>query len=412
MSKGSRCGLSPGKRAVVLLLLTLVMSPTGLARQLPDFVDLVRDNRAAVVNISTRQQPPRFGHFGQYEILPKGLGLQQGDWPAQQHQQHQGYLYSERTPSDPRQSIPGPFGDDGQSLGSGFIIASEGIILTNDHVTARAEEIIVRLADGRELEADVIGADERTDLAVLNIDADSLPTVEIGSGKELQVGEWVLAIGSPFGFEHSVTAGIVSAKGRSLPYGNYVPYIQTDVAINPGNSGGPLFNLNGEVVGINSQIYSRTGGFMGLSFAIPIELAMEVARQLQENGRVERGWLGVMIQDVTRELAARLGLDRPRGALVAELLDGSPAGEAGIRSGDVILSFDGHKVDGSAALPPLVGRTEIGSVVEVVVLREGNRQRVAVEVAALPEDAQVLGQDPERQGKSDGQQEQRQEQMP
>ncbi|BAU58315.1 HtrA protease/chaperone protein [Halorhodospira halochloris] len=377
---GIRHGFWQGWTAFALLAM-FFFSPSCLA-QLPDFVDLVRENRAAVVNISTRQQ------FQQYDFLPEGLDPGQESLPDPHQAPRQGM--PEGTPGHPHgQPMPDPFGKDGESLGSGFIIGSDGIILTNDHVTARAQEIIVRLSDGRELEAEVIGADERTDLAVLQIDAESLPTVSIGSGEDLAVGEWVLAIGSPFGFEHSVTSGIVSAKGRSLPHGNYVPYIQTDVAINPGNSGGPLFNLDGEVVGINSQIYSRTGGFMGLSFAIPIELAMEVAEQLQETGQVQRGWLGVMIQDVTRELAAGFGLDRPYGALVAELLEDGPAADAGIKSGDVILEFAGRSVDSSAALPPIVGRAEVGSTVEVVVLRDGEKKSVEVDIKPLPDDSRI-----------------------
>lgn len=378
----------------IILLGAGLYSASGLAR-LPDFVELVSANRAAVVNISTRQGSPP---GEQYEPLP------QGQVPPQQPQSysgpsHEGYSGpSHEGYSGPPRGQPAPeqYADEWQSLGSGFIIASDGVILTNDHLTARAQEIIVRLADGRELEAEVIGADERTDLTVLKIDANSLPTVEIGSGEDLQVGEWVLAIGSPFGFEHSVTAGIVSAKGRSLPQGNYVPYIQTDVAINPGNSGGPLFNLDGEVVGINSQIYSRTGGFMGLSFAIPIELAMEVAEQLQDNGEVQRGWLGVMIQDVTRELAASLGLDRPYGAVVAELLEDGPAAEAGIKSGDVILEFDGRTVESSSVLPPIVGRAEIGSEVDIVILRDGQRKRMQIEIETLPEDGHLAEPSPKR----------------
>lgn len=373
---------------VLAVLYAVVFSPVCLA-QLPDFVELVRDNRAAVVNISARQQ------VRQRQFLPDGLGPGLDSIPNPQQAPGMG-LPESQSGYQNGPPKPDPLGDDGESLGSGFIIGSDGIILTNNHVIAQAEEIIVRLADGRELEADLIGSDERTDLAVLEIDADSLPTITIGSGEDLEVGEWVLAIGSPFGFEHSVTAGIVSAKGRSLPAGNYVPYIQTDVAINPGNSGGPLFNLNGDVVGINSQIYSRTGGFLGLSFAIPIELAMDIAEQLQNSGEVKRGWLGVMIQDVTRELAAELGLDRPNGALVADVVADSPAAKAGMQSGDVILEFAGRSVGRSAHLTPVVGRSEVGSKVEVVILRDGETKTLAVEIAPLPSDGRVAAPNQEQ----------------
>jgi serine protease Do len=234
-----------------------------------------------------------------------------------------------------------------------------------------------------------VGADKRSDIALLKVDATGLPTVHIGSTKDLQVGEWVLAIGSPFGFEHSATAGIVSAKGRNLPSENYVPFIQTDVAINPGNSGGPLFNLDGEVIGVNSQIYSRTGGFMGLSFAIPIDVAMDVVEQIKTKGRVSRGWLGVLIQDVTRELAPTFGLKQPRGALVAQVLPNSPAIAAGLAAGDVILSYNGKEVTASSALPPLVGTTPVGETARLEILRKGQPQTLEVKIAELPDEEQV-----------------------
>ncbi len=247
----------------------------------------------------------------------------------------------------------------------------------------------MRLSDRREFKAKVIGTDDRSDIALLKIDAENLPTVRLGVGYDLKVGEWVLAIGSPFGFDYSVTAGIVSAKGRSLPRENYVPFIQTDVAINPGNSGGPLFNLDGEVVGVNSQIFSRTGGFMGLSFAIPIDVAMDVAEQLQEKGRVSRGWLGVLIQDVTRELAESFGMEKPGGALIAKVLPESPAESAGFQVGDVVLSFNEQAVNRSSDLPPIVGRTRVGTRVPVEVLRNGKAETLYVVTAELPEEQQV-----------------------
>ena len=257
-------------------------------------------------------------------------------------------------------------------------------MLTNNHVVDGADQVFVRLHDRRQLAAEVVGTDQRSDVAVLKIEADNLPVAKIGASKTLKVGEWVLAIGSPFGFDHSVTAGIVSAKGRSLPRENYTPFIQTDVAINPGNSGGPLFDLEGRVVGVNSQIYSRSGGFMGLSFAIPIEVAMDVAEQLRDNGRVSRGWLGVVIQEVTRELAESFGMERATGALVSQIVDGSPASRSDIEVGDVIIEFNGDEVPTSSSLPPLVGLVRAGTDAEVVVLRRGERQVLTVTIGELP----------------------------
>jgi serine protease Do len=279
-------------------------------------------------------------------------------------------------------------GDEGvlapKSLGSGFIISSDGYVLTNSHVVENADEILVSLSDRREFEAKVIGRDKQSDTAVLKIEAKDLPTVKIGKSSDLKVGEWVLAIGSPFGFDHSVTAGIVSAKGRSLPRENYVPFIQTDVAINPGNSGGPLFNLDGEVVGVNSQIYSRTGGFMGLSFAIPIEVAMNVADQLRASGKVSRGWLGVLIQDVTKDLADSFGMDQPSGALVSRVLPDSPAEKAELLPGDVILKFNGNKLLNSSQLPPLVGTSKVNKPSKLSILRQGKIIEIDVVIGELP----------------------------
>ncbi len=360
-------------RAVRLLVvgmgLSLWLSNNALA-QLPDFTELVERNNAAVVNISTTQKVA-----ASEPQLPEGMEIPEG------------------TPFD--DFLKRYFGEGGggggepseaQSLGSGFILSSDGYVVTNHHVVKGADEIIVRLQDRRELVAKLVGSDKRSDIALLKIDAVDLPTVKLGSSEALKVGEWVLAIGSPFGFEHSATAGIVSAKGRSLPSDNYVPFIQTDVAINPGNSGGPLFNLNGEVVGVNSQIYSRTGGFMGLSFAIPTEVATQVVAQLKSAGKVSRGWLGVNIQDVNRELAESFGMKKPQGALVAKILPKSPAEAAGIQVGDIILAYNGTEITNSSALPPLVGMTKIGETAKLKVLREGANKELVVKIGALPTD--------------------------
>jgi len=266
------------------------------------------------------------------------------------------------------------------------VIGSDGYILTNAHVIEGADEVNVRLTDKREFKAKIIGSDKRTDLALIKIDASDLPSVRFGKPGELKVGEWVVAIGSPFGFDNTVTAGIVSAKGRSLPQENFVPFIQTDVAINPGNSGGPLFNLKGEVVGINSQIYSRTGGFMGLSFAIPIDVALDVQRQLRDKGHVSRGRIGVLIQEVTRDLANSFGLDRARGALVNSVEKGSPADKAGIQATDIITRFGGKLVESSSDLPRIVGGTAPGSRVDVQVWRKGEAQTLEITVGELKED--------------------------
>jgi serine protease Do len=339
---------------------------------LPEFTKLVKEASPAVVNISASRQsaPARSGQYNE-EDVPEFFRRFFRDMPQQQEQR--------------------------PSVGSGFVISADGYILTNYHVIAEADEIVVALSDRREREATVVGADELSDLALLKIDATDLPTVALGSSENLEVGEWVVAIGSPFGFEHSVTAGIVSAKGRSLPdpNGNYVPFIQTDVAINPGNSGGPLFDLNGKVVGINSQIFTRSGGFMGLSFAIPIDVAMEVVAQLKEKGSVSRGWLGVLIQRVDRDLAESFGLDRAAGALVTQIIAGSPAEAAGFREGDIIVEFAGKRIDLSSELPQVVGRTTPKTRVDVIVMRNGKREKVPVEIGTLDE-ANVRGASPQR----------------
>jgi len=349
----------------------LLLSLGSTASNLPDFTVLVEENRNAVVNISTTQKVTK------HSSLPQGFDIPEGS-PYSELFKH----FFDAPGQMPRQR-------DARSLGSGFIISKDGYLLTNHHVVNGADEIIVRLQDRRELKARLVGSDKRTDVALLKIEANDLPVIKFGSSKALKVGEWVFAIGSPFGFDSSVTAGIVSAKGRSLPKENYVPFIQTDVAINPGNSGGPLFNLAGEVVGINSQIYSRSGGFMGLSFAIPIDVALNVSQQLKNTGKVVRGWLGVRIQDVTRELAESFGMDKPYGALVAQVVNNSPAEKAGLQLGDIIVEFNGQEVGRSSVLPPLVGATSISSVAKLKIIRHKETKMIQVQLEGLPADEAV-----------------------
>jgi serine protease Do len=348
-------------------------------RELPDFTRLVEEQGGAVVNISTTQAVRRSG------AVPQVPGMEDEE------------VLEFFRRFIPRQQ-PGPSPrPEARSLGSGFIIGADGYILTNAHVVDGADEIIVRFTDKREFKAKVIGADRRTDVAVIKIEATALPAVKFGDPAKLKVGEWVVAIGAPFGFENTVTAGIVSAKGRSLPQeSSFVPFIQTDVAINPGNSGGPLFNMRGEVVGINSQIYSRTGGFMGLSFAIPIDVALDIQKQLREKGRVARGRIGVVIQEVTRDLATSFGLDRPRGALVNAVEKGSPAERAGVEAMDIIVTFDGKAVESSSDLPRLVGSTRPGSAASLEVLRKGQMRKLGITVGELQEDRVAAAAPPGR----------------
>jgi len=363
---------------LVYLLLPVFLIASPSYGQLPDFTSLVEQNNAAVVNISTTQKVVANPIQQQ---LPEGLEIPEGV-PFDELLKR---YFGEGGPGVPG-SPGGGEPDDAKSLGSGFIISADGYVITNHHVIKDAEEVVVRLQDRRELVAKIVGSDKRSDIALLKLEAKDLPVVKLGSSDELKVGEWVLAIGSPFGFDHSVTAGIVSAKGRSLPSDNYVPFIQTDVAINPGNSGGPLFNLESEVIGVNSQIYSRTGGFMGLSFAIPVDVAMQVVEQLKSQGKVSRGWLGVQIQDVTRELAESFGMKKPQGALVSKILPKSPAGESGIQIGDIIEEFNGREINTSAELPPMVGATKIGETARLKVLRESKSLEIPVKIGALPDE--------------------------
>lgn len=360
------------KNYVWPLLLLLPFSGISYA-QLPDFTELVEKNGGAIVNISSTHKGDKKDAMGGQQ-LPDGLPPEMEEFFKHFNQGPNGDLV-------PRNS---------KALGSGFVLSTDGYVLTNHHVVDDAQEIIVKLADRREIVAKLIGSDPSTDIAVLKITADNLQAVSVGEPSKLKVGEWVLAIGSPFGFDQSVTAGIVSAKGRSLPGGNYVPFIQTDVAINPGNSGGPLFNMEGKVVGINSQIYSQSGGYMGLSFAIPIDVVMNVVDQIKSKGKVSRGWLGVQIQDVTRELAESFGMPKPQGALVAKVIPNSPAEKAGLQIGDIITEFNGHTIETSGELPPMVGMTPIDQAAEIKFIRQGDKKTVPIKIGLLPEEEQIV----------------------
>jgi len=353
-----------------LITIFFLFMSFSYAVSLPDFTVLADQQGNTVVNISSiknavnkgnRQLSPQEEHmkefFNRFGIpMPPGMG-----------------------PNDQQQKQM-------SATGSGFILESDGYIITNAHVVGEADSIIVKLADKREFQAKLLGIDKRTDVALLKINAKDLQAVKIGNPKNIKVGEWVAAIGSPFGLENTMTVGVISAKGRALPQENFVPFIQTDVAINPGNSGGPLFNTNGEVIGINSQIYSRTGGYMGLSFAIPIDVAMDVADQLKMNGRVVRGWLGIAIQVVTDELKEALGLKDNSGALVAAVNKNTPAGKAGIEAGDVILKFNNKVIALSSDLPKYVGMTKPNKVVPVQIWRNGKTKILRVKIGEMPID--------------------------
>ena len=343
------------------------------ARQLPDFADLAEKAGPAVVNIRTTERVKEGAAPTQRPQMPEGM--EEGDpffeffrrfFPPNQRQQPRG-----RGPGD---EVP-------RGVGSGFVISADGYLLTNHHVVEGADEIYVTFTDKREMKGRLVGSDRRTDVALVKVDATGLPHLPIGNPARLRVGEWVMAIGSPFGLDNTVTAGIVSAKGRDT--GDYLPFIQTDVAVNPGNSGGPLLNLAGEVVGINSQIYSRTGGFMGISFAIPIDEAMRVADQLRDTGRVTRGRIGVGIAEVTKDVAEALGLQRASGALVRSVEAGSPAERGGVEVGDIITRFDGRAIERSSDLPRLVGGTRPGTQVGVQVWRKGVTRDLTLTVAEL-----------------------------
>jgi serine protease Do len=351
-------------------------------RSLPDFTQLVEAVGPAVVNIRTLER----GH-------PSAAGNDQMDEEMQEFFRR---FFGVPMPNAPHggatpQQRPAPRGGGSDSdeeqprgVGSGFILTSDGYVMTNAHVVEGADEVLVTLTDKREFKARIIGSDKRTDVAVVKIETTGLPFVRIGDVSQLKVGEWVMAIGSPFGLENTVTAGIVSAKGRDT--GDYLPFIQTDVAINPGNSGGPLINMRGEVIGINSQIYSRSGGFMGISFAIPIDEASRVAEQLRVSGRVQRGRIGVQIDQVTRDVAESIGLGRPQGALVRSVESGSPADKAGVEAGDIITKFNGQTIDRATDLPRMVGNTKPGSHASITVFRRGGTRDLSVTVAEFEQE--------------------------
>ncbi|GDX56966.1 peptidase [Comamonadaceae bacterium] len=353
---------------------TAVLPSPGLAqtRTLPDFTDLVEQVGPSVVNIRTLEKvSARTGSGGDEEMLEffKRFGLPMPNAPRQA----------------PRPNRPQPQEEEQpRGVGSGFILSSDGLIMTNAHVIEGADEVIVTLTDKREFKAKLIGADKRSDVALVKIEASGLPAVKVGDVSRLRVGEWVMAIGSPFGLENTVTAGIVSAKQRDT--GDYLPFIQTDVAINPGNSGGPLINMRGEVVGINSQIYSRSGGSMGISFAIPMDEAVRVSEQLRVSGRVTRGRIGVQIDQVTKEVAESIGLGKAQGALVRAVEPGAPADKAGVEAGDIIVKFEGKVVDKSSDLPRMVGATKPGTRSALTVFRRGSYKDLTVTVAEIEAD--------------------------
>ena len=361
---------------VAVLPLQPVSAQSAPQRGLPDFTDLAEQVGPAVVNIRTLERA-RAGQGSSsqmdeemQEFFRRFFGVPMPGNPN-----------TPNTPNAPRRNRPAPQPEEEQprGVGSGFIISADGFVMTNAHVVEGADEVIVTLTDKREFKAKIIGADKRTDVAVVKIDATGLPFARIGDVNRLKVGEWVLAIGSPFGLENSVTAGIISAKQRDT--GDYLPLIQTDVAINPGNSGGPLINMRGEVIGINSQIYSRSGGYMGISFAIPIDEAIRVAEQLRTTGRVQRGRIGVQIDQVTKDVAESIGLGRAQGALVRSVETGSPADKAGIEAGDIITRFNGQVIDKASDLPRLVGNTKPGARVPLTVFRRGATRDLSITVA-------------------------------
>ena len=362
----------PGSLALVSGAISPLEVQAQVVKGLPDFTELVELVGPSVVNIRTLEKVKANTQGGagsdeeMQELFRKFFGVPMPNAPRQNPRPNKSQ------PEEPAQP---------KGVGSGFVLSSDGYIMTNAHVVDGADEVLVTLTDKREFKARIVGADKRTDVAVVKIQATGLPAIKVGDVSRLKVGEWVMAIGSPFGLENSVTAGIVSAKQRDT--GDYLPFIQTDVAINPGNSGGPLINMRGEVVGINSQIYSRSGGFMGISFAIPMDEAIRVSEQLRQNGRVTRGRIGVQIGDVTKEVAESIGLGTAQGALVRSIESGSPADKAGLEPGDIITRFDGKPIEKATDLPRLVGNTKPGTRSNLVVFRRGVSKEFAVTIVEL-----------------------------
>jgi len=362
-------------KPLAIVLISLILTPTKIfsADSLPNFTEVVEKNIPSVVIVNAKK------NIGQNN----NSRLNIPNVPDEFKPFLDKFFNGMPTPPPGSQSRKTP------SFGSGFILSADGYIMTNNHVISNADEITIRLSDDTVLDAKLIGQDERSDLALLKVEANNLPTVSIGDSNNLKLGEWVLAIGSPFGFDHTVTAGIVSGKKRNLPNESYVPYIQTDVAINPGNSGGPLFNLQGEVVGVNAQIYTRSGGFMGVSFAIPAETLSNVYRQLKDDGKVKRGWLGVFIQQVDKDLAESFGLDKAKGAVVARILENSPAEKAGLKQGDIILKFDNKEIKKSKDLPLMVGSTNVNETVKIELLRDKSVITKFIKIEELPDDDMI-----------------------
>ena len=362
----------------IFVVATLIFSASYVHAKLPELTELIADNSSAVVKVnSLKANPSRSDYDHQLEQLPPFF---------------REFFERQRPRSNNRRRAPESEQLQPNGLGSGFIVSSDGYILTNNHVVDDADKIIIRLSDRSEYEAEVIGTDPHSDIALLKIDEKGLPSVKFADSNRLKVGGWVVAIGSPFGMDYSASAGIVSAIGRSLPSdsgSNYVPFIQTDVAINPGNSGGPLFNMDGEVVGINSQIYTRSGGFMGLSFAIPSNVATNVYKQLKENGIVQRGYLGVSIRDVDKDLAEAFGLKKPTGALINQVFEGTPADKAGIQNGDIILKVNGKPIEFSYDLPHIIGLITPGETVKAELMREGKKKTISIEVGSINSDNQI-----------------------
>jgi serine protease Do len=387
--KPRACGLVIALAIAATVALMPAQPVFAQARVLPDFTDLVEQVGPSVVNIRTLERS-------------HGSAIGQGQIDEDMQEFFRRFFGQPLPPGVPRQSPrpERPQPDDEQSqprgVGSGFILTTDGFVMTNAHVVEGAEEVVVTLPDKREFKARIVGYDKRSDVAVVKIDATGLPAVKVGDVSRLKVGEWVMAIGSPFGLENTVTAGIVSAKQRDT--GDYLPFIQTDVAINPGNSGGPLINMRGEVVGINSQIYSRSGGFMGISFAIPIDEAIRVAEQLRVSGRVSRGRIGVQIDQVPKDVAESIGLGKPQGALVRSVESDSPADKAGVQAGDIITKFDGKAIEKASDLPRMVGNTKPGTRSTVTVFRRGASKDLGVTIAELePEKpARPVAEKPEK----------------